>query len=267
MKVWTLALNTLESFLHNRLVLLLLLVGAGIVLIMMAPLLQVKARITVQNTSMVESMVLEAISQVMGFMSGLGSLLAAWAATDSLGSELKAGTVLAVMARPVKRWEFLLGKYLGVLLMMAGYVVMMVGVSHVLAWMGGQHIQVSPLAMFAYPLARYAIYAAIAMLCATVAGPVVSMVVVLAIAILGDMVLPSTPAWKPWLMWLKHGLYYVLPSMELLSEERFLSLRQATLHPMKWQEQAVSVLYGWDYALVVLLVAMWSFHYRTLRRD
>lgn len=267
MKIWALALNTLESFLHNRLVLLLLLVGAGIVLVMTIPLLQVKAVHTPENASMLESMVLEAITRAVGFMSGLGSLIAAWAATDSLGSELKAGTVLAVMARPVKRWEFLLGKYAGVLLLMVGYVVMMLAVSHVLAWMGGQHIHANLLLMFAYPLARYAIYAAIAMLCTTVVGAVATMATVMIVAIAGEMVLPGTPDWKPWLMWLKHGLYYVLPSMQLLSEERFVSLREAALHPMKWQEQATSLLYGFDYALVVLLLAMWSFHYRTLRRD
>jgi ABC-type transport system involved in multi-copper enzyme maturation permease subunit len=267
MKLWVLALNTLEGFLHSRLILLLALVGAIILMIMMAPMLMMRAKITPENASMVESVALEAIAEAAGFMSGLGSLLAAWAATDALGSELKTGTVLAVMARPVKRWEFLLGKYLGVLLLMGGYVVMMLGVTHVLGWMGGQHIHVNPLLMMAYPLVRYAIYAAIAMLCTTAMGPVVTMAAVMLVSIAGEMTAPNTPDWKPWLMWLKHGLYYALPSMGLLSEERFLSLRHAALHPVKWQELGASLGYGLDYALVVLLLAMWSFHHGTLRRD
>ena len=54
------------------------------------------------------------ISGIMTLVSGFGSLLAAWAAADAVASEMKTGTILAVMARPVRRWEFLLGKYLGV---------------------------------------------------------------------------------------------------------------------------------------------------------
>ena len=267
MKLWTLAASTFESFLHNRLMLVLLLAGIGIVLMMMVPLLGVKARITGENKAMVESMVLEAVSQVTGFMSGLGSLLAAWAATDSLVSELKAGTVLAVMARPVKRWEFLLGKYIGVMMLMTGYAVMMIGVTYLLAWLGGQHLHANPAVLFAYPLVRYAIYAAIALLLATVFGSVTSMVWVMGIAIVNSMVQPGSWDWKPKLMWLKTALYYVLPSTNLLSEERFLSLRQAALRPATWLEHGTSLLYGLDYALVILLLAMWSFHGRTLRRD
>lgn len=267
MKVWTLAASTLESFLHNRLMVVLLLVGIGIILLMMIPLLGVRATITGNNKAMMESVVLEAISDVLTFMSGLGSLLAAWAATDSLLSELKAGTVLAVMARPVKRWEFLLGKYTGVLLLMTGYVAMMIGVTYLLAWLGGQHIHANPVVLFAYPLVRYAVYAAIALLFATVVGPVMSMAGVMIIAIVNSMVEPGSMDWKPRLMWLKTALYYILPSTNLLSEGRFLSLRQAALKPATWLEHGTSLLYGLDYALVILLLAMWSFHGRTLRRD
>ncbi|HET7108645.1 MAG TPA: ABC transporter permease subunit [Candidatus Acidoferrum sp.] len=267
MKVWTLAKSTLESFLHNRLLLVVLLAGIGIILMMMIPLLGVKATITGQNKAAVESVVLQVVAEVVSFMSGLGSLLAAWAATDSLVTELKAGTVLAVMARPVKRWEFLLGKYTGVMVLMAGYAVMMTGVSYVLAWLGGQHIQANPLVLIAYPVVRYAIYAAIAMLLATVFGSVVSMVCVMGMAIVNSIVQPGTGDWKPRLMWLKTALYYVLPSTNLLSEERYLSLRQAALRPTTWTEHGTSLLYGLDYALVFLLLAMWSFSGRSLRRD
>jgi ABC-type transport system involved in multi-copper enzyme maturation permease subunit len=267
MKVWTLAASTLESFLHNRLIVVLLLVGMGIILMLMIPLLGVRAKITGSNQAMIESVVLEVISNVVNFMSGLGSLLAAWAATDSLVSELKAGTVLAVMARPVKRWEFLLAKYAGVLLLMAGYVAMMIGVTYMLAWLGGQHIHANPVVLLVYPLVRYAIYAAIALLFATVAGPVMTMAGVMIIAIVNDMVQPAAMNWKPRLMWLKTGLYYILPSTELLSEGRFLSLRQAALKPTTWQEHGTALLYGLDYALVILLLAMWSFSGRSLRRD
>ena len=50
-----------------------------------------------------------------------GSLLAAWSAADTVagGDEIGHNSG-SVMARPVRRWEFLLGKYLGVQLLSAG---------------------------------------------------------------------------------------------------------------------------------------------------
>src|SRR5258708_21440235 len=149
---------------------------------------------------------------------------------------------------------------------MAGYGAMMIGVSYLVGWLGGQHIHADPLVLFAFPLVRYAIYAAMAMLLATVLGSVMSMVSVMGIVIVNSMVEPGSWDWKPKLMWLKTALYYVLPSTNLLSEERFLSLRQAALKPTTWQEHGTALLYGLDYALVILLLAMWSFRGRTLRR-
>src|SRR4029077_10776455 len=217
--IWTIALSTFGSFLRNRL----LIVFGGIfvctVLLMMTPLLGAKAMAKMGNAQQAEAMVLGMVSVIMFFVSGTGSLLAAWCAADAVASEMKSGTVLAVMARPVKRWEFLLGKYAGVMMLMAGYAGMMTGVSYVLAWLGGQHIHANPLVLIAYPVVRYAIYAAIAMLLATWFGSVMSMVWVMGIAIVNSIVQPGTGDWKPRLMWLKAALYYVLPSTNLLSEE------------------------------------------------
>jgi hypothetical protein len=63
------------------------------------------------------------------------------------------------------------------------------------------------------------------------------------------------------------GVVLRLPSTNLLSEERFLSLRQAALKPTTWLEHGTSLLYGLDYVLVFLLLAVWSFSGRSLRRD
>ena len=66
---------------------------------------------------------------------------------------------------------------------------------------------------------------------------------------------------------MKTGLYYVLPSTNLLTEGRFLSLRQASVKQTTWLEHATSLGYGLDFTLIVLLLAMSSFHYRSLRQD
>src|SRR5260221_2725004 len=96
--------------------------------------------VSMGNAAQAQSVVLGIVSVILIFTSGFGSLLAAWAAADSVATEMKSGTILAVMARPVKRWEFLLGKFFGVMLLMSAYVAMMLAVTYLLALIGGQRI-------------------------------------------------------------------------------------------------------------------------------
>ena len=267
MRILTLALNTWESFVHNRLIMVVLILSGCIILLMMFPLMRMRAYTNSANQQMMEGAVLDMIAGVMGFVSGLGSLLAAWGAADAYNMELKSGTVLAVMARPVRRWEFLAGKYAGVMLLMASYVLLMFFLSYLLAWIGGEHFHTTPWVLLLYPLVRYAIYAAVAMLLATFVSPVVAMGIVLAIALLIAVTGPGVEKWGHNTQWLKIGLYYVLPSTRLLSEDRFLIIKQASTKATTALDHLVSLGYGAEYAAILVLLAIWSFHYRTLRRD
>jgi ABC-type transport system involved in multi-copper enzyme maturation permease subunit len=172
------------------------------------------------------------------------------------------------MARPVRRWEFLAGKFFGVMLLMSAYVLMMFGLSYLLAWMGGERIQSTPWILLVYPLVRYAIYAAVAMALVTLIRPIVTMGIVALLALGAAMV--SSPNFTPHrvvLRQLVRGLYWILPSTNLLSESRFLEITHASLKQTGWLEHLTTIAYGLDYALVCLVLAMWSFHYRSLKRD
>jgi ABC-type transport system involved in multi-copper enzyme maturation permease subunit len=171
------------------------------------------------------------------------------------------------MARPVRRWEFLLGKFLGVMLMMAVYVTVTFGLSYLLAWMGGERIQSTPWVLIVYPLVRYAVYAAIAMFLVTFMNPVVSFGIIAVISVLAGMATPTAHASGMLRPWLRTPLWVILPSTTLLSEDRFLSITKAALKQAGWLDHLITLAYGLDYALVFLLLAMWSFHYRSLKRD
>jgi ABC-type transport system involved in multi-copper enzyme maturation permease subunit len=267
MKIVTLALSTLEGFLHNRIVVLVLILGLCMVCLMMIPLWGAKVAATSSNHQAMEGMVLEIVSRVMSFMSGLGSILAAWGAADAVYNELKSGTVLAVMARPVKRWEFLLGKYLGVLLFMFCYVLLMIAMSYFLVTFAGMRVHAAPWILLVYPMVRYAIWAALALLLTTFVHPAVNMGFLLALYLLTESAGPEGFDWTPKLHWLKSALFYVLPSTNLLTEARFLSLRQAAIKQTGWIQHLISLGYGLDCALIFVLLATWSFHYRSLRHD
>ena len=264
----TIAFNTFGTFLRDKILIVVAILFTCGLLLMLTPLLAAKAMASMGNPAQAQSMVLEIVSVILIFTSGFGSLLAAWTAADSVATEMKSGTILAVMARPVKRWQFLLGKFLGVMLLMCAYVGMMLVLSYLLALIGGQKIHSAPWVMLLYPLVRYSIYAALAMMLVTWMHPVVAWGITTAIAVVVMIVEPSgravnNVAWR----WIKNVLYVVLPSSGLLSEDRFLTIKEATIKRTGWLDHVTTLSYGLDYALVLLLIAMWSFHSKSLRRD
>src|SRR5215467_3598609 len=105
MKIRTIALGTFGSFLRNKLILLFCSLFLCVVLLMMSPLLAYQAMTSATNAEQMRGVILNTVTMIMSMVSGFGSLLAAWAAADSVASEMRSGTILAVMARPLRRWE------------------------------------------------------------------------------------------------------------------------------------------------------------------
>jgi len=266
MKIRAIALNTFAGFLRNKLIVLFVALFVAVLLLFLTPLMAMKAA-SAQAAAQLQSPVLTLVGVLMTMISGFGSLLAAWAAADTVAGEMKSGTILAVMARPVRRWEFLLGKYLGVQILMAIYVLFMFGFSYLLTWIGGQRIQTTPWVLIVYPLVRYAIYSAISMFLVTMMHQVFAFGLVMIASILAFSVEPGSrpPAFLPGI--LHHIAYVLLPSTGLLSESRFLTITQASLSKITWDVHAITLGYGLDYALVFFLFAVWSFRRRSLSRD
>ena len=266
MNIRVIALNTFGGFLRDRLIILFCALFVGMILLMMTPLLFARAMSAAGNTQQTQTMVLSIVTGITFLASGFGSLLAAWAATDAIASEMLSGTILAVMARPVRRWEFLLGKYLGVQLLMVVYIAAMLLLGYFLAWLGGERIHSSWWLLVLYPMVRYAVYSAMAMLLVTALNPIVTIAIVLLIAVAANVVAPSS-GHSAIPESIRTPLYVLLPSTNLLSETRFLTLTQAPLNPNVWLDHVTALAYGLDYALVCFLLAVWVFHYRGLTRD
>src|SRR5208282_3185467 len=174
-QIRTIALSTFGSFLRNKVILLFCSLFLCLVLLMLTPLLGFRKMTNAANAQQMQGLILNELAAVISTVSAYGSLLAAWAAADSVAGEMKSGTILAVMARPLRRWEFLAGKYLGVMMLMAVYVLAMLGVTFLLAWLGGQSFHASLWTLVVYPMVRYAMWAAIAMFLVTMLHPILVM--------------------------------------------------------------------------------------------
>ena len=265
MKVRTIALSTFGSFLRNKVILLFCSLFICIILLMMSPLLRLKTMTTSADYAQrMQKVMLDEVSSIMSLVSGFGSLLAAWAAADSVGNEMKSGTILAVMARPLHRWQFLAGKYLGVLMLMAVYVVAMIGVTFFLAWLGGHRFHTSLWVLFVYPIVRYAIWAAISLFLVTLLHHVAVMSIVIILVSLVRF-FESAPATIP--AWIREPAHIILPLTNLLSEEHFLTVTRASVRPFPWTNHLIALTYGVNYALVFFLLAVVVFQRRGLSRD
>jgi len=263
MKIRAIAFNTFSSLVRNKVIILFCAMFACIVLFMLMPLMMAKSMAKSIGAGQSATMVLGMVSAVTMMVTGFGSLLAIWASADAVASEIRSGTVLAVMARPVRRWEFLLGKFLGVQMMMAIYVVAMLLLSYLLTWLGGERLGSSPVLLILYPMVRYAVYSALAILLVTVMHPVVAFVCGFVVAVLSSMVSPSA-GHSVFPAAIRLGLYVLLPSTGLLSEERFLALTQSPLKAAPFTDHLIALTYGLDYALVCFLLAAWVFRRRPL---
>jgi len=93
----------------------------------------------------------------------------------------------------------LLGKYLGVQLLMAVYVLFMFGFSYLLTWIGGERIQTTPWVLIAYPLVRLRDLQRDLDVLVTMMHPVMAFGLVLVTSVLTFMVSPGArpPAFRP----------------------------------------------------------------------
>jgi len=261
-RIRVLAWNTFAALLRNKLIILL---SAGffcVVVFMMSPILFFKS--VASNASQQQTMILGLVGIIMSMLSGFGSLLVAWSSADAVAAEMKSGTILAVMARPVHRWEFLLAKFLGVQCLMLAYVLLMFGLSFVLTAIGGARIQSSLWPLIVYPMVRYTFYGALAMLLVTRMHPVIAFAIVMVTSVIAGAVRPGSlsTAFLPY--GFQQALFYVLPSFDLLSESRFLTITQAQLKAIPWTQHLTVLTYGLDWAAVFFLLAVVSFRRRPL---
>ena len=193
--------------------------------------------------------------------SALGAVMTLALAISVLSGDLRRRTAHAVLARPVPRWAFLAGKYLGVVAAMSGVVVLMaLACAGTLLLYGG-----APTAAFWgsvwLTLAEVAVVGALALLFATVTAPVPAAAYTTAVVIAGnlseDLRLFAGRFAQDGAPGLSRALevaYYVLPDLQLLS------LRSQAANALDVPPDFLmhATLYAAAYALAALGVAMAS---------
>jgi ABC-type transport system involved in multi-copper enzyme maturation permease subunit len=181
-----------------------------------------------------------------------------------ISREFESRTVFNILAKPVRRWQFLLGKYLGLLATVALNLGLMVMLLVVLVGVYERELDPGLLFAGAMTLLEMALLTAFATLFAVLTKPILGSVLTLAVFVIGhvseDLWLLTqhiqTPISRPVIA----AVYYVVPNLE-----RF-NFKTEVVHqlPIPMAAAQWAVIYGLAYTTLVLLLAGLRFSRRDL---
>lgn len=187
----------------------------------------------------------------------LGWVLALGTAVRQLPEEEQRGTIFAMLAKPVSRWELVLGKWLGTWLVVScGLVLFYAVLWAVVVLRGGGCQAVAMLqAVWLHSMA-VAVLSAIGLACATRLNPDAALALAYVLTGTAFLIVPQVPR-----LLMRAGpaagtalmvLYFACPHLELFD------LRQRLIHgwgPARWRTVAEVTLYGAIFAALFVLLA------------
>jgi len=176
--------------------------------------------------------------------------------------EVEKRTIYIVLAKPVRRWEFIVGKYFGLMTVLAASVAVMGAAFYAILLLTGVPLSAYPLIAMVMTVFQLAILTAVAILFSTFVTPIASAVFTFAVYLVGhltrDLRLLAAMSPSPVIKALSQFLYYVLPNLSNFN------VRGEVVHGVALDPGALvlSALYALVYAATLLLVAVAAFSRR-----
>ena len=253
-RLWALATNTFREAVRDRVLYSILFFAAGVILMSLAI-----EQITIGD----QAKVVRSVGQ--GAIDLFGSVIAMFLGVSLVWKEIERKTVYTILSKPIPRWMFVLGKYLGLMLTLAVEVAVLLAIYTALMLVQ-QHAP--PFVVYVSMgtlLVELALLTAWATLFSTYSTPTTAAAFTLAIFAIGhladDIWLYGNQAENPAIQSVARVLYWALPNFSILS------FRVEAVHelPIPWAEVGLAVGYGLGYTVAVLALAMAVFQRRDLR--
>jgi ABC-type transport system involved in multi-copper enzyme maturation permease subunit len=254
MKIKAIAINTFreairDNILYSLLFFALLMMGASVLL----------GTLTIgEQLKIVKDMGLAAISI-------FGTLIAIFVGIGLVYKEIDRRTIYTIIAKPVPRHRFLLGKYLGLILTLVIEVTVMSIVFLLLIFMLEHSLELYLLKAVLLIFFELMIVTAVAILFSTFSTPTLSGMFTLAIYIIGHLTMDlKTLGAKSQSLLLKMVtafFYYLFPNLENFN----IKGKVAHQIPISWEYIFFSMGYGILYVVIILLVSMVIFQRRDFK--
>ncbi len=253
-RIWVLASNTYREAVRDKLLYNLLLFAA---LMIASSILLAQVQIG-KDDRIYRDVGLSAISF-------FGVLIAIFVGINLVHKELSTKTVYTMLAKPVRRWEFLLGKYVGLLTLLAVEVAIMSACFlGVLVWTGA-NFEMGLVWSIVLIYCELALVTAIAMFFSSFTTPYLSGMFTIALWIIGhlstDLRAFGSKSEMPGLKELLEALYWTLPNLDRLDIKADASAGR----PIELARVAGAALYAWLYSLVLMSGAIVLFQRRDFR--
>jgi ABC-type transport system involved in multi-copper enzyme maturation permease subunit len=170
-----------------------------------------------------------------------GSLVSLFIFSTAVTSEIRRGTIRLTLSKPVSRIQYLLGKYLGGVVVMAGYAI--IASLAMVVFSASSHVEISPVMKWAPWLmfCRQLMLGSLAMLLSLFMHPAIASV----LAFFAGNGFFS----------IHNPLYYVLPSYSPFNV--FMKILNGSM--MNGNDVLLLTLYAADFVILMLLLSWWRF--------
>ncbi len=205
-------------------------------------------------------------------ISVFGMLIAVFLGIGLVYKELDKRTVYALLAKPVHRYEFILGKYIGLLYtLFVNVAIMTIGLELTLlyhdasTWVGFLNLLVAALLIFL----SLALITALALLFSTFSTPALSALFTFFLWIIGhfgkDLLRFGEISNVVFIRWLCTGIYYVIPNLSVfkIMDSRYILQNMGTVQQADFLLIGHLILYFSVYCAAVLALSTLIF----MRRD
>jgi ABC-type transport system involved in multi-copper enzyme maturation permease subunit len=255
--VWTVARNTFREAVRDRVLYNLVFFA---LLMMGAAILVGQISIGIED-SVIVSLGLTAISVI-------GIFIAVFIGVGLVSKEMDKRTLYALLAKPVERWEFLLGKYAGLVMTLAVNTAAMAAGLYVALWTVKHPLERSDwylLAAVYLILLKLALIVALAMLFSCFTTPFLAILFTLGIYVAGvyaeDLRTMQTVDMAPSTLKMMRGISYLLPNFENFNVMGAVSHGRGVPGRLLLQDTSYAILYG----SIVLVAAAVVFSRRNLK--
>ena len=251
------ALNTFREAIRNR-------VFASLILFAIAMLL-----LTLAVSSASLNQEIRLVKDIGLFLTSTFSvLIAVFVGVNLVYKEIERKTVYTVMPKPIFRFQFLFGKYLGVLVTMFIQIVVMGLVLYLLFWILDAQFKLEMVQALWLVFVEVMIVSAVALVFSSFSTPFLSGLFTCGIFVLGRFAdrlstikLAEQGKETDLSIFgerLSHTISYIVPDLSQLNVTEFVIYEA----PLTWSHVLHATLYGMTYAALALLIAGFLFSHR-----
>ncbi len=189
-----------------------------------------------------------------------GVLIAVLVGGRLVYKEVDKRTIYIVLAKPVRRWEFIVGKYLGLMAVLLASMAVMTAGFYIIMLLTGIRLSATLLLAVLMTAFELSVLTAVAIFFSTFVTPIASAVFTFAVYFVGhltqDLRLLAAMSPSPLVKVVTQVLYYILPNLANFN------VRGEVVHDVVLSPQtlAISVLYGLVYTATMLLIAVLVFN-------